>query len=52
MKLDNEINERLTNAKVRYSTATSHLENTLYPEERTLSETIANDEKLLDETNA
>ena len=50
-QLDKEINGRLTDAKVRFATASSHLDNTLYPEQRTLAETIANDNKLITETN-
>jgi hypothetical protein len=49
--LDKEINTRLTNAKFRYATATNHLDNTLYPEQRDLANTIANDKKLITDTN-
>ena len=35
-KMDKEINERLRDAKVRFGTASAHLEKTLYPQKAQL----------------
>ena len=49
-ELEKEINDRLTNAKVRFGVASAHLQNTLYPERARLEGLIAADEALIART--
>jgi len=43
-KIDKEINARLRDAKVRFGTASSHLEKNLYPQRAQLEHLIQTDE--------
>ncbi len=47
-----QIEDRITNARFRHGVANDHLINTLYPQKKSLETLIAQDYKLVDNTNA
>ena len=49
-ELDKEINARLKDAEVRFGTASAHLDNTLYPEQTRLQESIESQRSLIAST--
>jgi len=51
-ELENQINERLRDARVRFGVSSAHLQNTLYPERARLEALIAADEQLVADTEA